>query len=87
LEINILGDDETYVTAVIYPNIDAIKEKLEKQEVSSDEVYDVINNIVQEINKKFPNYKHIKEIYIRDTEFEKTTTQKIKRFGDNLKIS
>ena len=80
------GDDETYVTAIIYPNLDAIKEFLGKSSISADEINSVVNNIVQEINSKFPNYKHIKEIFIRDKEFEKTTTQKIKRFGNNLKV-
>ena len=34
---------------------------------------------------KLPNYKHIKGFIIRDKEFEKTTTQKVKRYGDNMK--
>ena len=63
-----------------------IKEFLGKPNIADDEIKAVVNKIVQEINNKFPNYKHIKEIFIRDKEFEKTTTQKIKRFGDNLKV-
>ena len=39
---------------------------------------------IKTINEKLPNFKHIKNVSIRDTEFEKTTTQKIKRFGSNL---
>lgn len=45
---------------------------------------DLINKIVQEeidkANKQLPSYKQIKKIYIREKEFEKTTTQKIKRY-------
>ena len=84
--VNHEGDDETYVNAIIYPNKEAICEYLGKEEVSSEDIQKLMNHIVQDVNKKFPNYKHIKGIKIRDTEFEKTTTQKIKRFGDNLKI-
>ena len=42
--------------------------------------------LISEVNKKLPNYKHIKSFVIRDKEFEKTTTQKVKRYGDNVKV-
>ena len=42
-------------------------------------------SISQHFNSKIPNYKHIKNFAVRDKEFEKTTTQKIKRYGDNMK--
>ena len=45
-----------------------------------------MSDIVANVNSKLPNYKHIKGIIIRDKEFEKTTTQKIKRYGDNTNI-
>ena len=35
---------------------------------------------IKEINKKLPDFKHIKKIEITTKEFEKTTTQKIKRY-------
>ena len=44
----------------------------------------MISDTVANINCKMPNYKHIKSFIIRDTEFEKTTTQKIKRYGSNI---
>ena len=78
------NSDETYVTAIIYPNYEEVKARLGN--FKEDDLQKLMNEIVQSVNKKLPNYKHIKEIKIRDTEFEKTTTQKIKRFGDNLKI-
>ena len=31
-----------------------------------------------------PHVKHVKNFIIRDKEFEKTTTQKVKRYGDNM---
>ncbi len=39
----------------------------------------VINAKVDEINKTLPLYKRINVIKIRDTEFEKTSSKKIKR--------
>ena len=44
----------------------------------------MISDVVSSVNKKLPNYKHIKNFVIRDKEFEKTTTQKVKRYGDNV---
>lgn len=45
---------------------------------------ELVNNIISEeikkVNKELANYKQIKKFYIRETEFEKTTTQKIKRY-------
>ena len=42
--------------------------------------------LISEVNKKLPNYKHIKDFKVVENEFEKTTTQKIKRFGNNLSM-
>ncbi|MGC8653760.1 MAG: AMP-dependent synthetase/ligase [Candidatus Kryptoniota bacterium] len=41
----------------------------------------VIDGEVKAINKQLPLYKQISRIVIRDEEFQKTTTQKIKRFA------
>ncbi len=40
----------------------------------------IISEAVKETNKQLPPYKQIRKFYIRDNEFEKTTTQKIKRY-------
>ena len=77
---------DSIITASIFPKYDEIKKQLGNENPSSEEIQSLMNSIVQEINKKFPNYKHIKNIIIRDTEFEKTTTKKIKRFGKNIEI-
>ena len=79
-------DDETYVNAQIFPDKDAIKEYLKSTAPTKAEIRKVVSDIVKNVNSKLPNYKHIKSFGIRDEEFEKTTTQKIKRFGNNMKI-
>ena len=80
------NDDETYINAQIYPNIQAITEYLKGSVPTKEEVWKVVSDVVAGVNKKLPNYKHIKGFDIRENEFEKTTTQKIKRYGKNMKI-
>lgn len=79
-------DDETYINAQIYPNIEAITDYLKGSIPTKEELWKVVSDAVSAVNKKLPNYKHIKSFGIRDKEFEKTTTQKIKRYGDNMKV-
>lgn len=78
--------NETYVHCKVFPNLETIKEKLHKEDITQEEIYTIIDQVIKEINQKLPNYKHIKKFYLQDKDFEKTTTQKIKRFGDNLQI-
>ena len=80
------NDDETYINAQIYPNIEAIKEYLKSSVPTKEEIWKIVSDVVSSVNKKLPNYKHIKGFVIRDKEFEKTTTQKVKRYGDNMKM-
>ena len=81
------NDDETYINAQIYPNIQAITEYLKGSVPTKEEIWKIVSDVVTSVNKKLPNYKHIKGFDIRDNEFEKTTTQKIKRYGNNMKIN
>ena len=39
----------------------------------------ILMELVRDVNKRFPNYKHIQKLIVRRTEFVKTTTRKIKR--------
>lgn len=77
-----VGDDETYVEAHILPNIDLIKELLFVQIPTQEEIKSAIKDVIRDVNSKLPPYKHIKKFIIRDTEFDKTTTKKIKRVGN-----
>lgn len=80
------NDDETYINAQIYPNIQAITEYLKGSVPTKEEIWKVMSDVVSNVNKKLPNYKHIKSFGVRDKEFEKTTTQKVKRYGNNMKV-
>ena len=86
LGVNYEGDKETYVNAKILPNMDEFKKLLDKDEITKKEIEKEIKKIVSEVNQKLPNYKHIKNFKILDEPLEKTTTQKIKRFGNNLSM-
>lgn len=86
LVFGIEKDDETYVNAQIYPNMEAIVESLKGITPSKEEIRKIFSDIISNVNKKLPNYKHIKNFIIRDKEFEKTTTKKIKRHGKNVEL-
>ncbi len=47
--------------------------------LSSEFVEEVVSDEIKKINKELAPFKRIKKFYLRDKEFEKTTTQKIKR--------
>ena len=76
--------DEVYVHAQLLPDLDAIQEKLGLTNPSKDELEKLLKTAISEVNNKIPNYKHIKSFEVRLEEFEKTTTQKIKRYGKNI---
>jgi long-chain acyl-CoA synthetase len=78
-------NEDVFVKAKILPNLDAIKETLKVSVPTKEEIYELMKTAVAEINEKLPSYKRIKGFIVRDKEFEKTTTQKIKRFGENIR--
>ena len=76
-EVVVIGrqtEDGIKLTAVIYPNFD----KFDKN-TSQDQIQSTISNQIKELNKKLVAYKQIRVIEFRSTEFEKTTSRKIKR--------
>lgn len=84
--VNYENDRETYVNAKILPNLEYLKEYLNKENITDSDINKEIKNVISEVNKKLPNYKHIKNFKIVKEPLEKTTTQKIKRFGNNLSM-
>ena len=55
------------------PEAEALKDK------SAEEIQALVDADIEKINDEMPKYKRIKQTYLRTEEFEKTTTQKIKR--------
>ena len=82
LESLIFGDeqdgDETVAVQVV-PDEEAIKEKIGKKELSSDDVKNAVHDVVGRINRLLPSYKTIRRVLIRKEKLERVGTQKIKR--------
>lgn len=76
-------NDDIIVKAEIFPNYDNIKETL--GDISEEELTKAIKGAVEENNDKMPAYKRVKRIKLRQEEFEKTTTRKIRRTGDAIR--
>ncbi|MCQ4635675.1 AMP-binding protein [Anaerovorax odorimutans] len=68
---------DAVVRADIYPDFTAINEDL--GEMSEEGLKDFMKTVVDETNEEMPLYKRVKRFRIRQEEFEKTTTRKIKR--------
>ncbi len=67
------------ITAEVLPDGEAIAAKIKKDKPDEKEIFNALNDVIRNINKKLPSYKRIKKLIIRSSEFDKTTTQKIKR--------
>ena len=81
-EVVVRGKDdeksgETIVWAEIFPDMNNIKEQ--KGDIDADELKALIKREIDIANDQMSTYKRVKRFKIRDTEFEKTTTKKIKR--------
>lgn len=72
--------DET-IGAMIVPNAEEFIEYSQRMgsEVTDELIEKIINDEVRKLNKTLPIYKQIRIVKIQKEEFEKTTTQKIKR--------
>lgn len=62
------------IEAEIFPDTDyAEKHGIE-------DINKALQDIIDDFNKDMPLYKRISSLKVRDTEFDKSTTKKIKRF-------
>ena len=74
-------EKELIITARVIPDYDKIKE-IHGKEFSEEEIRDMIWQEIKEINKRLTTYKAIKDLEIKQGEFEKTSTMKIKRYKE-----
>lgn len=72
--------DDLTLCAEIRVNKEFIEEKFKDNPKTDEEIKQLIWEEVKRIQEHLVIYKHIKEINIREKEFEKTTTMKIKRY-------
>lgn len=75
------GEKELTLTVRVIPNYEEMEEKYGKN-LDDEEVYKIIWNIIKEVNKTLTSYKAIKKLEIKNDDFVKTTTMKIKRFEE-----
>ncbi len=69
---------DTVVCAEIYPSFETFYDKFGR-DVSQEDIRKVIKDEIEKVNDKTSNYKRVKRFKLRDIEFEKTTTRKIRR--------
>ena len=67
-------NEKINLVAIVYPDYTKFPENTNEAIVRNH-----LWALITELNKTLPTYKHIMELEIRDTEFEKTTSKKIKR--------
>ena len=70
----LVREKDQVIEAEIFPDLDYAKKKRIK------DVRAALQEIVDEYNKEVPVYKRIHSLIVRETEFDKTTAKKIKRF-------
>ena len=76
-------EKELIITALVLPDYNKIKEL--HGDISEKEIYDIIWKKIKEDNKKLTSYKAVKSLEIKEGEFEKTSTMKIKRYKEMKK--
>ena len=74
-------DENTFeIRAQVFPNMPEIEANLGK-DVTDEQIQELMQSIVDEVNKRNPTWKYIRKVIVRKEEFEKTTTKKIKRYA------
>jgi len=72
-------NQETQLGIQILPNFEYIQETYGDKH--PEEIKKMIDDIISKINKRNARYKYIRSVYLRENEFVKTTTRKIKRYA------
>jgi long-chain acyl-CoA synthetase len=86
LESLVFGEEDAkqgeIISAQLVVDAEAFIELAETQNIKIDDqlIQKTIAEEIDKVNKQLSSFKQIKKFIIRDNEFEKTTTQKIKRY-------
>lgn len=73
---------ETVITAEIFPDLEEVKATLNVAKAEMPDqaaMQHLLEQTVHEINHRLPTYKAVRQVVLRDTEFPKNTSKKIKR--------
>ncbi|MEO0240900.1 MAG: AMP-binding protein [candidate division WOR-3 bacterium] len=70
------------IHAIIYPDFEFLDEwsKEKEIEITDEKLNKIMEEEIEKINKELADYKRVRSFSIREEEFPKTTTQKIKRY-------
>jgi len=68
------------LVAIIYPNYEELDIYCEKHKIKEKDPHKILTAIVKKMNEDLTDFKRIRRVKIRDEEFPKTTTRKIKRY-------
>lgn len=71
--------DDLVITAMIFPNYQYISKKYSVDSSENEKIQEMLMEKIKEINEKLPSYKRVKKVEVKQKEFDKTTTMKIKR--------
>ncbi len=74
------GDGEPCITALIHPDMEQISAQY-GADVTREQTELLLRRAVAEVNGTLPDYKRLNAFLLRETEFPKTPTRKIKRVG------
>jgi long-chain acyl-CoA synthetase len=86
LEVLVMGERDAkhdeIISAQIVIDAEAFIEYSNKNnvQITKELIHNIISKEIKQANKELPVYKQIRKFHIREKEFEKTTTQKIKRY-------
>ena len=73
-------EKELIITARVIPDFNKIKEKYGQK--TKEEIHEIIWKKIKEENKKLESFKAVKKLEIKEGEFEKSSTMKIKRYKE-----
>ncbi len=86
LESLVFGEEDKklgeIIAAQIVVDAEAFIELSERKDfpITREMMHETVADEIEGINRELPSFKQIRKFYIRDAEFEKTTTQKVKRY-------
>jgi len=74
------GDEE--ICVMVVPNAETFLAHADKtgNQLTREWIEDVVSQEIRALNRRLPLYKQIRRVRIKDSEFEKTTSMKIKRY-------
>ena len=74
------GQDDVVPAVTIVPDLAAVTEMHAPEGLGPEDIRRRLEDVVREVNGRLPSFKRIRHVSVRETEFAKTTTRKIKRY-------